>query len=149
MNVKSRSLSEDEISNELSNIGGQEEYFSHRLHLNTHAVQSVSVYHFPLSRSGSRTVWRKEMIGSYKTVIAASVFSVPAVPDSDAIQKTDSYKKLFREASSALTSSLPDKHLRRVSCIPTCKTRRDRRVRGQLNFICRGAQEINCVPQRV
>jgi len=134
MNVKSRCLSENEISNELSNIGSQEEYFSHRLHLNTHAVQSASVYHFPPSRSGSRTDRHHATFKgrSCKTIIAALVFSVPAVSDSDAIQTIDSYKKLSREASSALTSSLPDKRLRRVSCIPTCKTRRDRRVRGQL-----------------
>jgi len=105
-------LSEDEISNELSNIGGQEEYFSHRLHLNTHAVQSVSVYHFPPSRSGLRTDRHHATFKgrSYKTIIVALVFSVPAVPDSDAIQTIDSCKKLSREAWSALTSSSIHRH---------------------------------------
>ena len=62
-------------------------YFSHRLH----AVQSASVYHF-----SSVQVWIKDSLkeGSYKTVIAALVFSVPAV--SDAIQKMDSYKKTLQ-----------------------------------------------------
>jgi len=41
-------------------------------------------------------VWIKDSLkeGSYKTVIAALVFSVPAV--SDAIQKMDSYKKTLQ-----------------------------------------------------
>jgi len=55
------------------------------------------------------------MIGSYKTVIAASVFSVPAVPDSDAIQKTDSYKKLFREASGRLRAHLLARYQTNIS----------------------------------
>jgi len=42
--------------------------------------------------------------------MSALMFSVPAVPDLDAIQKMDSFTKLFREALSALTSSSIRRH---------------------------------------